>query len=85
MSDLKFQKKSRPAYTVRDLVIDALCIALVAACGLPYLYTAAATFVICQGIAHFLSGQLGGLTGDTYGFLTECGVVVYLMLAPYMI
>ena len=31
MSDLKFQKKSRPAYTVRDLVIDALCIALVLA------------------------------------------------------
>ena len=28
MSDLKSQKKSRPAYTVRDLVIDALCIAL---------------------------------------------------------
>lgn len=31
MSDLKSQKKSRPAYTVRDLVIDALCIALVLA------------------------------------------------------
>lgn len=29
--------------------------------------------------------QMGGLTGDTYGFLTECGVVVYLMLATYII
>lgn len=63
----------------------AICIGLVYACGLPCLYTAAATFVICQFIAHFLSGQLGGLTGDTYGFLTECGVVIYLMLAVYLL
>ena len=32
-----------------------------------------------------VSGQLGGLTGDTYGFLTECGVVIYLMLAVYLL
>ena len=77
-----FKGYAKPVYTY---IAFALCIALVYACGLPYLYTVVGTFVICQGIARFLSGQLGGLTGDTYGFLTECGVVVYLMLATYLI
>ena len=30
-------------------------------------------------IAKFLQSQLGGLTGDTYGALTECGNVLYLL------
>ena len=77
-----FKAYAKPAYTY---IAFALCIALLYACGLPYLYTGVATFAICQGIARFLSGQLGGLTGDTYGFLTECGVVTYLMLATYLI
>ena len=77
-----FKAYAKPVYTY---IAFALCIGMVYACGLPYLYTAVATFMICQGIAHFLSGQLGGLTGDTYGFLTECGVVVYLMLATYLV
>ena len=77
-----FKAYAKPAYTY---IAFALCIVLVYACGLPYLYTAVGTFLICQGIAQFLSGQLGGLTGDTYGFLTECGVVVYLMLATYLL
>ena len=77
-----FKAYAKPVYTY---VAFALCIALVAACGLPYLYTAVGTFLICQGIAQFLCGQLGGLTGDTYGFLTECGVVVYLLLATYLL
>ena len=77
-----FKAYAKPVYTY---IAFALCIALVAACGLPYLYTAVGTFLICQGIARFLCGQLGGLTGDTYGFLTECGVVVYLLLATYLL
>jgi len=77
-----FKAYAKPIYTY---IAFALCIGLVYACGLPYLYTAVGTFLICQGIAQFLSGQLGGLTGDTYGFLTECGVVVYLMLATYLL
>ncbi len=77
-----FTAYAKPAYTY---IAFAICLALVFACGLPYLYTAAATFVICQGIARFLSSQLGGLTGDTYGFLTECGMVIYLMLATYLL
>lgn len=77
-----FTAYAKPAYTY---IAFALCVALVYLCGLPCLYTAVGTFLICQGIAQFLCGQLGGLTGDTYGFLTECGVVVYLMLATYII
>lgn len=77
-----FKAYAKPAYTY---IAFGLCIALVYACGLPYLYTAVGTFIICQGIAQFLKGQLGGLTGDTYGFLTECGVVIYLMLATYLV
>ncbi len=77
-----FKAYAKPWYTYTAF---AICIGLVCACGLPCLYTAAGTFVICQFIARFLSGQLGGLTGDTYGFLTECGVVIYLMLAVYLL
>ena len=44
-----------------------------------------ALFFISLGIAHFLSGQLGGLTGDTYGFLTECGHVIYMLAAVYLL
>lgn len=77
-----FKAYAKPWYTYTAF---AICIGLVYACGLSCLYTAAGTFVICQFIARFLSGQLGGLTGDTYGFLTECGVVIYLMLAVYLL
>ena len=42
-------------------------------------------FFLSLGIAHFLSGQLGGLTGDTYGFLTECGHVIYMLAAVYLL
>lgn len=77
-----FTAYAKPVYTYIAFI---LCLAIVAGCGLPYLYTAVATFIICQGIAHFLSKQLGGLTGDTYGFLTECGMVIYLMLAYYIL
>jgi adenosylcobinamide-GDP ribazoletransferase len=29
--------------------------------------------------------QLGGLTGDTYGALTECGNVIYLLTAVFLL
>ena len=37
------------------------------------------TFVIMNLWALYLKNVLGGLTGDTFGFLTEVGVVVYLL------
>lgn len=77
-----FKAYAKPAYTY---VAFAICLAIVYACGLPYLYVAAGTFVICQVIAQFLTKQLGGLTGDTWGFLTECGFVTYMMLGVYLL
>ena len=77
-----FKAYAKPVYTY---VAFGLGVALVAACGLPYLYTAAGAFVVCQIIAHFLTRQLGGLTGDTWGFLTECGFVIYMMLGVYIL
>jgi len=57
----------------------ALGIGITALCGMHYLLVMAVTFVLVFGIAKFLQSQLGGLTGDTYGALTECGNVLYLL------
>lgn len=77
-----FTQYSKPIYVY---IAFGICLALLYACGLPYLYTAFVAFFISLGIAHFLSGQLGGLTGDTYGFLTECGHVIYMLAAVYLL
>ena len=36
-------------------------------------------------IAFYLKWGLGGLTGDTFGFLTECGDVIVLFLAAWLL
>ena len=77
-----FTQYAKPSYVYTAF---GICLALLYACGLPYLYTAFVAFFISLGIAHFLSGQLGGLTGDTYGFLTECGHVIYMLAAVYLL
>ena len=89
-----FKAYAKPMYTY---IAFGLCIAMVCAVGwwvgmlygqspaYGFVLTAAAAFLICQCVARFLCRQLGGLTCDTYGFLTECGVVVYLMAAVYLI
>lgn len=40
---------------------------------------AVVTFLVMNLWAYFLTKILGGLTGDTYGFLTEVGGVVFLL------
>lgn len=77
-----FKAYARPSYT---FISFAICIAILAACGPSFIYTAIGTFFICQLIAQFLTKQLGGLTGDTWGFLTECGFVCFLMLGVYLL
>lgn len=77
-----FKAYAKPIYTY---IAFALCLAIIFGCGLPYLYVATGTFVICQFIAQFLVKQLSGLTGDTWGFLTECGLVIYLILGIYFL
>ena len=48
-------------------------------CG--WVYLGAAFITGCAGLltAMFLSRQLGGLTGDTFGFLTQVGEVVFFI------
>lgn len=83
-----FKAYAKPWYT---WLAFALCIGMIIGLsfimglGLSLLYTAIATFILCQGLAQYLTKQLGGLTGDTYGFLTEWGMVIYLTLANYLV
>lgn len=77
-----FTQYSKPAYFYFAF---AVCIGLLFLCGINYLYIGAITFAVSLLIARFLSKQLGGLTGDTYGFLTECGNVIYLLTAVYVL
>lgn len=77
-----FTQYSKPVYSYIAFIV---CIALLAVCGVKYLYTGMVAFVLSLLIARFLTKQLGGLTGDTYGFLTECGNVIYLLAAVYIL
>lgn len=77
-----FTAYAKPIYTY---VAFGICLLLVFLCGLPYLCTGFAAFIVCQFIARYLTKQLGGLTGDTYGFLTEIGMVTYLIIASYVV
>lgn len=77
-----FTQYSKPSYFYFAF---AVCIGLLVLCGLKFLYIGIITFAVSLLIARFLSQQLGGLTGDTYGFLTECGNVIYLLTAVYVL
>lgn len=77
-----FTAYAKPIYTY---IAFAVWLVLIISCGRSYLYTAIVVLIICQGVAHFLSNQLGGLTGDTWGFLTEIGMVIYLLCAIYIV
>ena len=73
---------AKPAYTY---IAFALCGLIIWACGVQYLAVAAVCFALTLVIAHYLKAQLGGLTGDTYGALTECGNVIYLLTAVFLL
>ncbi len=77
-----FKQYSKPVYTY---VAFFSCAIILSCFGLPYVYAAGITFLLCQAVAFYISRQLGGLTGDTYGFLTECGMVVYLLSLFYIL
>lgn len=77
-----FARYSRPIYFYIAAVLGLI---IILTCGLTYLCAAVVTFVVCLGIAWYLSNKLGGLTGDTYGFLTETGNVIYLIIAFYLL
>ena len=73
-----FTKYAKPFYTY---IAFAVC----AGIGLQYLAVAGICFTVTLIIAQYLKTQLGGLTGDTYGALTECGNVIYLLTAVFLL
>lgn len=77
-----FTKYAKPFYTY---ITFAVCAGIIAACGLQYLAVAGICFAVTLIIAQYLKTQLGGLTGDTYGALTECGNVIYLLTAVFLL
>lgn len=77
-----FTKYAKPAYTY---IAFALCALIIWVCGVQYLAVAAVCFALTLVIAQYLKAQLGGLTGDTYGALTECGNVIYLLTAVFLL
>ena len=77
-----FTSYAKPAYSYIAFIIGT---AILLACGLQYFYAGVAAFVLSFMLARYLAKQLGGLTGDTYGFLTECGNIMYLLAAVYIL
>ena len=77
-----FTKYAKPFYTY---IAFAVCAGIIVACGLQYLAVAGICFTVTLIIAQYLKTQLGGLTGDTYGALTECGNVIYLLTAVFLL
>ena len=76
-----FKQYAKPRYTYMAF---ALCLAILSVLGLKFLAMGITTFVLMLFMAHYLSKTLGGLTGDTYGALTECGMMVFLVVANYL-
>ena len=75
---------SMPNHFIRILLLQYAQV-MCAACGLQYLAVAGICFTVTLIIAQYLKTQLGGLTGDTYGALTECGNVIYLLTAVFLL
>ena len=71
-----FKDYARSWYWLPGLVLTCLVAFYF---GMVYLLAVGVGFVLLNGVAQFLKNQLGGLTGDTYGFLTEVGEAVFML------
>ena len=77
-----FKMYAKPYYTYIAFLLGILFIYLVA--GFTALYVTGLCLLILLIIANYFVKLLGGLTGDTYGALTEIGNVIFLLLAIFM-
>ena len=75
-----FKTGGSPFYMVLALLFSAILLFLL---GPVWCKLAVLSCVPCIALAFYLKWNLGGLTGDTFGFLTECGNVIVLFLAYY--
>ena len=73
------------AKTVYTYIAFILCVIIISFCGMQYLTAGGICLVLTLIIANYLKKQLGGLTGDTYGALTECGNVIYLLTIVFLL
>jgi len=77
-----FKQFAKPIYSYIAIV---LCILFIAVCGTKYLFIGILCLFMALLIACYLRKILGGLTGDTYGALTEVGNVFYLLIAYFIL
>ena len=77
-----FRQYAKPLYSI---IAAAIGMGILFACGWQFMLLAGIVFAMCLVFACFLQSQLGGLTGDTYGALTEVGNVLYLILAVFIL
>ena len=77
-----FKTGGSPVYLVLAMLFAAILLFML---GPVWCKLAAFSCIPCIALAFYLKWNLGGLTGDTFGFLTECGSVILLFLAKYFI
>ena len=77
-----FKTGGSPFYMVLALLFSAILLFLL---GPVWCKLAVLSCIPCIALAFYLKWNLGGLTGDTFGFLTECGNVIVLFLAYYFL
>ena len=77
-----FKTGGSPVYLTMAVLFAAILLFLL---GPVWCMLSVFSCVPCIALAFYLKWNLGGLTGDTFGFLTECGNVILLFLAYYYI
>ncbi|MEG1413111.1 MAG: adenosylcobinamide-GDP ribazoletransferase [Acidaminococcaceae bacterium] len=77
-----FKQYAKPIYTY---IAFTLCAGIIYLCGYQFLLTTVLTLAVALCCAKFLSAQLGGLTGDTYGALTETGNILFLLFTVFIL
>lgn len=77
-----FKMYARPYYTYIAFLLGGLLIYLCG--GFLLLLAAAICLAILLLVANYFVKLLGGLTGDTYGALTETGNVIFLLLIIFI-
>jgi len=73
-----FKQYAKKSYSYIAVILGLFFIVIL---GIKFLLIAFGSLFLALLCARYLSKNLGGLTGDTYGALTETGNVLYLLLA----
>ncbi len=74
-----FANGAKSSYVTAALLFYAAVLLVSFGVNPAYALAALTSFVCSLLAACYVKRQLGGLTGDTYGFLTEVGTAVYLL------